>query len=233
MPASIPLLPASNPHWLHNLTRNTEDAIGKASELINTLIKARNAAGESQDNSRKEIAGKEIEEMEQRGVISHATALRMKEQLDIQYEQQRLLRIKAQNQLEFDELQRQQANREIAGHLLEEKEAAAAARYRERMGAKAANDTKISEAEAKIKNAEAVKHGLRAQGVTEENVQELIESYEKVSGDGSGKTSLSEMFTYLSRHYGGITPQKNLWHFRRCELGALRRRTTRYYLRPI
>lgn len=179
--------------YLHNLTRNTIDAIARSSELADKLIKARLAASEGEDNTRKGIAGQQIDEMERRSVISHATALQMKEQLDIQYEQQKLLRMKAQDQVEFNETQRQEANREIEGHKLAGNESAAEAKFKDAANAKAANDQKIKEAQDRINAGEDTKKALREKGVDDESVQRLLEFTRQNGGDDNA--SLQEQYT--------------------------------------
>jgi hypothetical protein len=192
----------------HNFIRNAQNAIDQAEHLAEAVLKTAAAVDESETSRRKGIASAEIEDMEQRGVVSHAVALKMKEQLDIEYEQQRMIRMMAMDKLEEIALQRQLANKQIAGRNSEKAETAAESRYETAATAKAANDAKIEDAQRKIAAGEQIQKELRSTGVTEENIQTLRDSYEKTSGDTSGKTSLSEMFTYLSRHMGGIVPRK-------------------------
>lgn len=195
----------------HNYVRNAQNAIDQAEQLAEAVLKTAAGADDSELSRRNQIAGREVEDMEHRGVISHATALKLKEQIDIAYEQQKMIRQLAMDKLEEAAIARQLANKQIALRNGEAAEKDAAARYESASAAQAANEAKREDAKNKIAAAESVVKGLRETGVTDENIQKLKESYEQTSGkpsDGPGAASLSEMFTYLSRHAGGIVPRQ-------------------------
>ena len=195
----------------HNYTRNAHDAVAAAEKLADAVAKASFSQAEGGDSKHKSIAEKGVEDLEHRGVISHAAAVQLKEQIDLEYEARKLQRQAAQDRLEEAALARQLGNKQIAARNDLTAEAGAEGKYASAAQAKAANDARREEAERKIQSGEEVKKSLRETGVTDENIQKLKASYEKTSGlpsDGAGAASLSEMFTYLSRHAGGIVPRK-------------------------
>jgi hypothetical protein len=180
----------------HNFIRNTEDAIAKASALAQAILKASIAASEGNDSTRKGVAEKEIEEMEQRGVISHDTALKMKEQLDIQYEQQKLQRMIAQDAVEREIMVTQLNNKQLAIGQDKQAEAAAESKYKAADAAKVKNDAAIDEAQAKIEGAKGVMKDLRSTGVTDDTVQQLNDFVSKYGGDESA--SLADKFHFAA-----------------------------------
>lgn len=91
----------------HNLLRNTRDSISQAAELARTLLNSRKAAFEGAEDKRKGIADSQVEDMEQRGVVSHETAAKMKEQIDQAYHQRKIAMMIAEDQLEVQILANQ------------------------------------------------------------------------------------------------------------------------------
>ncbi|HSY20267.1 MAG TPA: hypothetical protein VK815_18120 [Candidatus Acidoferrales bacterium] len=192
--------------FYHNFIRNTEDAIGKASALAQAILKTRTGTGEANDSASKGIAEKNIEDMEQHGVISHASALKMKEQLDIEYEQRKLVRMIAQDAVEREILINQFQNKSLDVDKDGRAEKSAEERFKAATAAKVQSDTKLEEAQHKIAGGEGIIKDLRATGVTDENIDKLRTSYERVSGKpamGKGAASLEDQFHYLSTHWIG------------------------------
>ncbi len=197
----------------HNFLRNTHDAIAQAERLAEAVLKTAVNIDEAEMSRRNTIAAQNIDGMEQHGVVSHAVALKMKEQLDIDYERQRALRMIAQDKLEEVALYRQLFSKQVALRNEESSVPTIESKYKSAAGAKAANDTKIEEAQRKISAGEETIKALRDTGVNEANIQKLVAAYEKDTGDKSGTTSLSEMFTYMSR--SGTT-----WYVPRHDFGT-------------
>jgi hypothetical protein len=189
----------SEANFFHNLTRNANDAVDATAKLATALFNARKSAFENQDSANNGIAGKEIESMEQRGVISHAAAVRMKEQIDEEYHQRKVAMMIAEDQLEAAQAQLNLANKKIETQTDTGAESAAAGKYKAALGAKTKNDTRISEAQGQIDDANAVLKELRSKGITPETIDQFKEDYEKNTGKSSANISLPDMFTALAR----------------------------------
>jgi hypothetical protein len=189
----------SEANFFHNLTRNANDAVDATAKLATALFNARKAAFEKQADTNNGAAEKEIETMEQRGVISHATAVRMKEQIDQEYHQRKVAMMIAEDQIEAAQAQLNLANKKIEAQTDTGAESAAATKYKAALGTKTKNDTKISEAQGQIDDANSVLKELRGKGITPETVEQFKEDFEKVTGKSSGDFSLPDMFTALSR----------------------------------
>jgi hypothetical protein len=164
-------------------------------------LKAAAAAGEKNENGRKKIAGQEIEAMEQRGVITHAAAIKMKEQLDEEYQQQQLARMIALDLAEEKLTEHQLKRKKDAAAGLDQAEQTAQQAATAAATAKASNTAKIAAANQKITGAEGVKKELQGKGITDEMIQSIHEAYAKMSGqDAYGKdaASLSDQYNWLA-----------------------------------
>ena len=190
--------------FLHNYIRNTQNAIDQAEKLAQAMLKTIANGDAGADAGRHEAAGREVENMEQRGVVSHAVALKMKEQLDIAYEQQKLARMIAQDAIEEQMVAKQLQIKQAAAASLAATETSAEARYIAAAQAKAANDTKIEEANKKIETGEQTKKELRDTGVNEVNIEVLKDFVKKYGGNQDA--SLSEMFHFAAMKNLGVGP---------------------------
>jgi hypothetical protein len=189
----------SQAEFYHNYLRNTRDAIDAAEKLAAAVLKTAVQTGDETANRRKGIAENEIEDMEKRGVLSHAAALKMKEQLDIAYEQEKLVRMKAQDELEVRLLASQSDSKQYQLHILQGTEKNADGAYETAAQNKAANDARIEAAKNKITAGEDTTKALRDTGVTPENIQQLNELYEKLTGKSSANASLEDQFHDLAK----------------------------------
>lgn len=199
--------------FFHNYLRNAHDAVEVEARLYEARLKASFESANNQDATRKHVADRAIEDLEQRGVLSHAAALKAKEQLDLEYEARKLQRLQAQNLAEESEIQRQQANKEIRLGEDTSAESHAEGQYESATRAKAANDAALDAAKQKIASAEEVKKSLQGTGINEGTIQQLKDTYAKATGDSSGNASLSEMFHALAAinlHGGGATSALSL-----------------------
>ena len=195
----------------HNYQRHAQDSIAAAEKFAAAVLKASFSSAADEDSTRKGVMEREVADMEQRGVISHDAAVKAKEMIDLQYEQRKLERMLAQDRKEEEASAYHLFTKQVEARNDVGAEKAAEGTYATAATAKAANDQKIEEAKARIAAGEETKKSLRETGITEENIQKLKDSYAKTSGlpsDGAGAASLSEMFTYLSRHVGGMVPRK-------------------------
>jgi hypothetical protein len=191
----------------HNLIRNANDAVDATIKLATARLNAQKANFEKQEDTKHNVADNEIEAMEQRGVISHATAVKMKEQIDEEYHQRKVAMMIAEDQMEAAQAQLNLANKKIEMQTDTGAEGDAATKYKSALGAKTKNDTKISEAQGQIDDAKEVLKELRGKGITEDTVQRFKEDFENATGKSSGDFSLPEMFTQLARArlLGGAT----------------------------
>ena len=192
----------------HNLVRNTRDSIAETSKLAAELLKVASANAGGQHEEKKNLAEKQIDEMEQRGVVSHETATAMKMQVDYAYHRNKVMMMMAEEQV-----QKQIDEGELKAKTGESKkltgeEAAAAQKYAAANQAKVDNDTKMEEAREKIAKAEEYKKSLRDSGVTEDNITQMQESFAKVSGQDPSKVSLEEQFHYLATSLTGMNVKK-------------------------
>ena len=194
----------SQAEFLHNYVRNTQNAIDQAEKLAEAMLKTMANRDAGVDAGRHEAAGREIESMEQRGVISHAVALKMKEQLDIAYEQQKLARMIAQDAIEEQMMAKQLQLKQAAATNLAATETAAEARYRTASEAKAANDTKIEEANKKIETGTETKKELHDTGMNEVNIEKLKDFVKEYGGNQDA--SLSEMLHFAAMKDLGVGP---------------------------
>jgi hypothetical protein len=201
----------SEAEFHHKFIENSRDAIDKAEQLSQAILKSAIAANEAGDTKRKGIADSEIEDMEKRGVITHAAALKMKEQLDIEYEQGKVIRMMATDALEMRLVQQQAYQKHVALETATNNEAAAQATYQAAATAKAANDTKIEEGKEQIAKGQAALNQLAAKGVDDESLQRLNDAY-KSEGGKDDQASESDKFTYLARKFlttGTYDPSKD------------------------
>jgi hypothetical protein len=182
--------------FFHNFLHNAHDAYEAEAKLYEARLKASFENANDQDSTRKRISDRAVDEMEQAGILSHAAAVKAKEQLDLEYEARKLARQHAQDVAEEGELARQQANKGIAEHVDSGKEQDAEKQYEAAAQAKAANDAKMEEARRKIQNGEDAKKSLRDTGVTDDTVQQLNDFVTKYGGDDSA--SLAEKFHFAA-----------------------------------
>jgi hypothetical protein len=190
----------SQAEFYHEYIRNTHDAVDAAEKFAQAILKAESSRNQDNDSKQKGIAGSEIEEMEKRGVLSHAAALKAKEQLDIEFESRKLIRQMAADALEQSMAINTLNNKEVATEGLQRNEASAEEKYKTAANAKIANDTKIDEASRRISAGQDTQKSLRDTGITEETVQQLGELFSKLTGKDAGTTRLSEQFTALAEH---------------------------------
>ena len=182
--------------FYHNLMRNTRDSIGETAKLAGALLKLSSTSLGGESSEKKDIAAKEIEDMERRGVISHETATKMKLQIDEEYHRKKVLMMLAEEQVQMQIDQNALYARTVSAGNLSLGEGTAEQRYEQALGAKTTNQTRISEAEEKIKSAQDYQKSLRDTGVTEENVQRLKDFNAKYGGNPDA--SLSEMFHFAA-----------------------------------
>jgi hypothetical protein len=190
----------SQAEFYHEYIRNTHDAADAAEKFAQAILKAESSRNQDNDSKQKGIAGSEIEEMEKRGVLSHAAALKAKEQLDIEYEQRKLIRQMAADAIEQSMAINTLNNKQVATEGLQRSEASAEEKYKTAATAKAKNDTDIENASRRISAGEDTKKTLRDTGVTEESVQQLSELFTKLTGKDSSTVSLSDQFTAIAQH---------------------------------
>jgi hypothetical protein len=100
--------------FVHNYEHTAHDPLKAQARLNQASIKTSFAAAENYDSTEKRVADKTVDDLEQRGLLTHAAALKAKEQLDLDFEARRLERQQARDRAEESEVQRQQGNKEIA-----------------------------------------------------------------------------------------------------------------------
>ena len=185
--------------FFHDYLRNAHDAYAAETALYEQRMKASFEMANSEADTRKQIADKAVEELEQAGVLSHDRALKIKERLDLEYEARKLARQEAQNVATEGELARQQANKDIALHVDLGREQTAEQQYEGAAQAKAANDAKLADAQEKIAGAQKVIESLSGTGINAGTVEQVRQVYEQATGDKSGSKNLSEMFHELAQ----------------------------------
>lgn len=183
--------------YFHNYLRNTRDAVEAEAKLQEARMKASFENSDHEDSTRKRIADRAVDDMEQAGILSHAAALKAKEQLDLEYEARKLERERKQDIAEEGEVARQQANKEIALGMDTAKENQSEKTYEGAVQAKAANEQKIKEAQARMTAGEDLKKSLRERGIDDESVERLQEWTRKHGGDDSA--DLPDQYTAVAR----------------------------------
>jgi hypothetical protein len=84
----------------HNFGRTADQAEDRTDAVRDPAARNQTAVDDSADSKRREIAVQEIEQPEQRGAPSHAAALKMKQQLDVEYEHRRVIQMMATDRFE-------------------------------------------------------------------------------------------------------------------------------------
>lgn len=181
----------------HNLLRDTRDSIAETAKLGSELLKLSTQGSESGLGERNKIAIAQIEEMEQRGVISHQTAILAKQQMDQEAHRQKVLLMLAEEQVQKQMDEAQLKARGDQGKKLATEESAAFDRYKQTLAAKTKNETQLEEGEAQIEKGKDIKKELAGKGVDDLTVEALKQVYQGVTYDKSGKLSGAEMWSKL------------------------------------
>ena len=182
--------------FYHNLARNTRNAVDEAEKLAEAMLKTASATDASHADKRKGLAEGRIKEMEEQGVISHAEALKMKELLDVAYEERKMARQVAADKMEEQLLIRkyQSKSYQLMGDLPANVKNADQA-HDAAVQKQAGNTQRIAEADEKIKAAQELKKSISQ--VTPELLQKLNDAYAAEIG-GTAK-SLPEQWNALAR----------------------------------
>ena len=90
--------------FYRKLKESTQDAIENAFKLAEALDKANRKSFEDVQTGKHKAQADAIDMMEQRGVLSHETATKMKEQLDMAYERRKIQMMIDTDQMEINML---------------------------------------------------------------------------------------------------------------------------------
>lgn len=188
--------------FYHDFLRNTRSAVDAAEKLHEAMRKATGAEALSVDEKRKNISEKAVEDMEQRGVLSHAQAVQLKEQIDLDYERRKLERQMAEDQAEEASLITQLNNKKLQAGYDARAETEAEQKFAAADAAKARNDAQMEAAKEKAGDAKSVLKGLRDAGVTDENIQKLNDFVAQYGGDENA--SLADKFHFAAMKNLGV-----------------------------
>jgi hypothetical protein len=196
----------------HNFARDTQNAIDKAERLAQAILKTAIAADDGTASKRKSIAESEIDSMERRGVLSHAAALKAKEDLDIAFDEAKTLRMMAQDAIEMRLLQQQAYAKHIAVENGEKDEAAAAEKYKVAVQGKVENEDRMQRGQDEISRGTKAVGDLEKTGVTDESIQKLKAAFnfltagnemqavfKKMEGSEAGTAKLAEMSDFMTK----------------------------------
>lgn len=181
-------------NYYHNLLLHTDDEVKRLTDSAVAIAKRKQAAQQQIDDATKAVEEAKIDARERNGVISHDEALKEKYALDVKYLN---LRLDLERQFEAEELKTRQRELDIKRGqqpAVTRREQESEAAYRGASGALEKHNELLKTYQGNIDKS---KDAIKETNITDDLVQSLRESFEKITGRNSATTNLSDQYDAL------------------------------------
>ena len=186
--------------FYRKLKESTQDAIENAFKLAEALDKANRKSFEDVQTGKHKAQADAIDMMEQRGVLSHETATKMKEQLDMAYERRKIQMMIDTDQMEINMLaKRAKADQDHADQQAKKSDDLAK-QHKAANDAVISNDDKIAAAQEQQRAGKEALSKLDTQGVNADSIQKVRDTFTEMMTKTSNRGLFAAMMLGTGAH---------------------------------